>query len=252
MTARPDRMARLRAWLASPLVKRHLIIAIVSFGIAWTIVAVLLFPDEGPAPNIEVPSVVGLRFEEAERKLSQVGLKVALGESQPSNTAPRQYVLAQTPAAGTAVGPEVIVTLDVSAGQLRTQVPTLVGLARDDALAALRNANLELGQVVDRPGDEARGTVMSSAPAAGQQVPQGTPVELVISAGPSELRMPDIVGRELLEVRSTLEQLGLRIGETLYDSTSALPVGLVVSQEPGAGSVITVNDFIRVRVSGRP
>ena len=64
--------------------------------------------------------------------------------------------------------------------------------------------------------------------------------------------MPDIVGRELLEVRSTLEQLGLRIGETLYDSTSALPVGLVVSQEPGAGSVITVNDFIRVRVSGLP
>ena len=161
-------------------------------------------------------------------------------------------MLAQTPAAGTAVGPEVVVTLDVSAGQVRTQVPVLQGLAREDALAALRTANLELGQVVERPGSEARGTVLSSQPAAGQQVPQGTPIELVISAGPSELHMPDIVGRELFEVRATLEQLGLRISETQYDSTSALPVGLVLSQIPAAGSVITVNDLITLRVSGRP
>jgi beta-lactam-binding protein with PASTA domain len=252
VTAQPDRFSRLRAWLGTPLAKRHLIIAGVSFSLAWIIVALMLFPDEGPAPNIAVPAVVGLRFEEAERKLSEVGLQAALGETQPSNTAPRQYVLAQTPAAGTAVGPEVIVTLDVSAGQVRTVVPTLVGLARENALAALRTANLELGQVVERPGSEARGTVLSSQPGAGQQVPQGTPIELVISAGPSELRMPDVVGRELFEVRATLEQLGLRIGETQYDSTSALPVGLVLSQVPAAGSVITVNDLITVRVSGRP
>lgn len=252
MTARPDRFTRIREWLASPLAKRHLIIGGVSFSIAWILVALLLFPDEGPAPNIAVPAVVGLRFEEAERKLSEVGLRAALGETQPSNTAPRQYVLAQTPAAGTAVGPEVVVTLDVSAGQVRTTVPTLVGLAREDAFAALRTANLELGQVVERPGSEARGTILSSQPEAGQQVPQGTPIELVISAGPSELHMPDVVGRELFEVRATLEQLGLKIGETQYDSTSALPVGLVLSQAPAAGSVITVTDFITIRVSGKP
>jgi serine/threonine-protein kinase len=252
VTAKQDRFKRFRAFLGTPLARRHLIIAGVSFSIAWVLVALLLFPDEGPAPNIAVPAVVGLRFEEAERKLAEVGLQAALGETQPSNTAPRQYVLAQTPAAGTAVGPEVVVTLDVSAGQVRTQVPVLQGLARDDALAALRTAILELGQVVERPGSEARGTVLSSEPAAGQQVPQGTPIELVISSGPSELHMPDIVGRELFEVRATLEQLGLRISETQYDSTSALPVGLVLSQVPAAGSVITVNDLITLRVSGRP
>lgn len=252
MTARQDRFTRFRTFLGTPLARRHLIVAGVSFSIAWVLVALLLFPDEGPAPNIAVPAVVGLRYEEAERKLAEVGLQAALGETQPSLTAPRQYVLAQTPAAGTAVGPEVVVTLDVSAGQVRTQVPVLQGLAREDALAALRTANLELGQIVERPGSEARGTVLSSQPAAGQQVPQGTPIELVISAGPSELHMPDIVGRELFEVRATLEQLGLRISETQYDSTSALPVGLVLSQIPAAGSVITVNDLITLRVSGRP
>jgi serine/threonine-protein kinase len=251
VTAR-GRFATLRAWSRSSLARTHLAIAAVALTLAWLIVAFIFFPDEGPAPNIEVPAVVGLRLEEAERKLSEVGLKAALGETQPSNTAPRQYVLAQTPAAGTAVGPEVVVTLDVSAGQVRTLVPRLIGLSRDDALAALRAASLETGQVVERPGSEARGTVLSSQPEAGQQVPQGTPVELVVSGGPSELRMPDVVGRELFEVRATLEQLGLRIGETQFDSTSALPRGLVVSQIPAAGTAVTVNDLISVRVSGRP
>jgi serine/threonine-protein kinase len=232
--------------------RKHAIIAGVSFTLAWIIVAFVLFPDTGPAPDVTVPGVVGLRFEEAERKLAESGLQAVLGETQPSQTAPRRYVLSQTPAAGTTVGSGVSVTLDISGGQVRVRVPTLVGLTRNDAVAAIRGANLEVGQVVEKPGPEARGTVLSSQPEGGQQVPQETPVELVVSAGPSELRMPDVVGRELFEVRATLEQLGLKINETTYDSTSALPTGLVVSQSPRAGSPVTAGDFISIRVSGRP
>jgi eukaryotic-like serine/threonine-protein kinase len=239
-------------WVRTPVAKTHAIIAGVAFSVAWLLVAVVLLPDTGPAPSSVVPPVVGLRFDEAERKLAEAGLKAALGETRPSLTAPRRYVLAQTPAAGTAVGPEVVVTLDVSAGQLRVAVPSVSGMSRDDAIAALRAANLEIGQVVERPGSEARGTVLSSQPEAGQQVPQGSPVEIIVSTGPSELLMPDVVGRELFEVRATLEQLGLKISETTYDSTSALPTGLVVNQVPAAGSAVTASAFISIRVSGRP
>ncbi|HEX6315247.1 MAG TPA: PASTA domain-containing protein [Gemmatimonadaceae bacterium] len=239
-------------WVRTPLVKTHAIIAGVAFSVAWVLVAVFILPDTGAAPSAVVPPVVGLRYDEAERKLAEAGLRAALGETRPSATAPRRYVLAQTPAAGTAVGPEVVVTLDISAGQLRVTVPPVTGLSREDAVNALRTAELEIGQIVERPGPQARGTVLSTAPDAGQQVPQGTPVELVVSTGPTQLLMPDVVGRELFEVRATLEQLGLRIGETQYDSTSALPTGLVVSQLPAAGSPVTASDFISIRVSGRP
>jgi eukaryotic-like serine/threonine-protein kinase len=248
----PDRWTRFQAWIQTPLVKSHAMIAGISFSVAWLLVAVFLIPDTGPAPGAIVPPVVGLRYDEAERKLAEAGLRAALGESRPSLTAPRRYVLAQTPAAGTAVGPDVVVTLDVSAGQLRVVVPTIAGMSRDEAVSVLRGANLEIGQVIERPGPEARGTVLSSQPEGGQQVPQGTPVEIVVSTGPTQLLMPDVVGRELFEVRSTLEQLGLKIGETQYDSTSALPTGLVVSQVPVAGTPVTIADFITIRVSGRP
>lgn len=239
-------------WARSPVVKNHATIAFAAFSVAWLLVAVVLLPDTGPAPSSVVPPVVGLRFDEAERKLAEAGLRAALGETRPHFTAPRRYVLAQTPAAGTAVGPEVVVTLDISAGQLRVAVPSVSGMSRDNAIAALRAANLEIGQVIERPGSQARGMVLSSQPDAGQQVPQGTPVEIIVSTGPTELLMPDVIGRELFEVRATLEQLGLKIAETTYDSTSALPAGLVVSQAPSAGSAVTASAFISIRVSGRP
>lgn len=248
----PTRWSKLQAWAQSPVVKTHAIIAGIFFSVAWLLVALFLIPDTGPAPSAVVPAVIGLRYDEAERKLAEAGLRTALGETRPSLTAPRRYVLAQTPAAGTAVGPEVVVTLDISAGQLRVAVPTVTGMPRDEAVALLRAANLEIGQVIERPGTEARGTVLSSQPAGGQQVPQGTPVEIVVSTGPTELLMPDVVGRELFEVRAALEQLGLRIGETQYDSTSALPTGHVVSQTPAAGSPVTAANLIIIRVSGRP
>jgi beta-lactam-binding protein with PASTA domain len=64
--------------------------------------------------------------------------------------------------------------------------------------------------------------------------------------------MPDVTGRELYQVRAMLEQLGLRVAQTEYDSTSVLPAGLVISQVPIAGMPVTVTDFITLRVSGRP
>lgn len=231
--------------------RHHAIVGGVAFAVAWLLVAVVVFPDTGPAPTVIVPPVVGMPFTEAEAKLSALGLRTSLGESRPSNSAPRRYVLGQTPAAGTSVSPDITVMLDVSAGQLRATVPRLGGLTRDEAVAALRAAKLEPGEVIERPGPEARGTVLSSDPEVGQVVPEGSSVELVISAGPSQLMMPDVTGRELYAVRAMLEQLGLRVAQTEYDSTSVLPAGLVISQVPIAGMPVTATDLITLRVSGR-
>jgi serine/threonine-protein kinase len=232
--------------------RHHAIVAAVAFAVAWFFVAVVVFPDTGPAPTVIVPPVVGMPFAQAEAKLDSLGLRASLGESRPSNTAPRRYVLGQTPAAGTSVEPDVTVMLDVSAGQLRATVPRLVGMTRDDAISLLRSVRLEPGRVIERPAQAARGTVLSTDPDAGQVVPEGSSVEFVLSAGPSLLLMPDVAGRELYEVRAMLEQLGLRVAETEYDSTSVLPAGLVISQVPAAGSPVTATDFITLRVSGRP
>jgi serine/threonine-protein kinase len=227
-------------------------IALSGFLLAWLVVALVLFPDEGGGDAMIVPAVVGLPYTEAERRLTDGGLKASLGETRVSAAVPRSTVMAQRPAAGERAIRGQAVSLDVSAGQQRATVPRLAGLSRDAAVQALRLAGLEAGPVTEQPGRRARGTVVSSAPDAGQVVPEGTPVAVIVSAGPAELTMPDVTRRPLVEARATIEQLGLSVGELTWDSASTVAAGLVITQSPAAGSQVAIGAVVTLRVSGRP
>lgn len=230
----------------------HAAIAAAAFALAWGLVAFVIFPDDGLSRDVVVPPVVGLPLADAQARLKAAGLESALGERRPSLTVPRSTVLSQAPAPGSAATRGDRVTLDMSAGQRRATVPRVVGLSREGADLALRRAGLEAGQLTERPSSEARGLVLESVPAAGQVVPEGSTIDLVVSAGPLELTMPDVVGRSTAEAHATLEQLGLVVGATETDSASTLPAGVVISQIPAAGSPVAPGATVILRISGRP
>lgn len=230
----------------------HGLLALAGFALAWSLAAFVFFPDDGPVDVVLVPAVHGLQFEDAQKQLADAGLEAAMGESRLSSSMPRGAVLGQTPAAGTRVTRGITITLDVSAGQRSAPVPRLTGMSRAAAEAALRELGLAVGSVVERAGREARGTVLETQPEAGRVVPEGTPVQLVLSAGPSELTLPAVVGRELVQARAILEQLGLTVRSVEFDSTSVVPRGVVVAQYPAAGSIVKPGSEVALRVSGRP
>lgn len=238
--------------LRLPAVVQHLAVAAGGFLLAYLLVAFVVLPDDIAVGDVSVPGVVGLTQADAERRLTALGLKVTVGEQRYSADAPRSTVLSQSPAAGSSVAPGAAVTLDVSAGQQRATIPTLVGLTREEAARELREAQLQLGQVTDQASDSARGLVIASAPEEGQVVPQGTRVDLVVSAGPAELTMPDVVGRDLESASALLAQLGLVLGPTAYDSSASYPRGTVVSQQPAAGSAVAAGTTVVLRLAGVP
>ena len=223
-----------------------------SFVIAYLVVAFAVIPDEAVAADITIPSVVGLTQSDADRRLTSLGLKATLGESRFSGDAPKSTVLAQNPAAGSVVLPGATVSLDVSSGQQRSTIPSIGGLTRDDAERALKDAGLQLGRLEEQPGDSARGTVLDSRPGAGQVVPLGTRVDLLVSGGPAELTMPDVVGRDLQTARGLLEQVGLALEPVAYDSVSTFLPGTVVAQSPAAGSAVASGAVVTLRIAGKP
>jgi serine/threonine-protein kinase len=234
------------------LLRTHGWIAAVAFVSAWVVVGLVVFPDTGPGGSVTVPAVLGLPYDAAARRLADSGLRASLGESRLSGEAPKSTVLSQSPAAGSRVPRGERISLDVSAGQARAVIPRLAGNPRAQAEAALRAVGLEVGVVSEQSDPRARGTVLSSQPAAGTAVPAGTAVDLVISSGPAELSVPDLVGRDLSEARNTLEQLGLTLGNVVYDSASTYPSGQVLAQLPAAGSLTAPGAAITLRVSGKP
>jgi serine/threonine-protein kinase len=229
----------------------YLAVLVSGFLLAYVVVALLVFPNTGVADSVKVPAIVGLAYDEASRRLSAAGLKATVGEERVSGSAPRSTVLSQTPPAGNISPRGTTITLDVSAGQKSATVPRVTGLTLTDAIDALRGDGLLAGKTSEEASNQARGMVLRTRPEAGQVVPEGTAVDLVLSLGPAQLNMPDLTGRDLISARATVEQLGLTMAPIFYDSSSAFPGGQVIGQSPVAGAPLAPGTTVTLRVSAR-
>jgi serine/threonine-protein kinase len=129
--------------------------------------------SKGKAP-IAVPNVVGSDLSEAQKKLHDLGLTVAV--QQQESDKPANQVIGQDPPDGSGVEKGARVILTVSAGPPQVAVPDLVnkGYSFDQANQLLQQAGLVANKVFDFPG----GQVRQQSPSPGTQVPKGTQVQL--------------------------------------------------------------------------
>jgi beta-lactam-binding protein with PASTA domain len=129
-----------------------------------------------------LPDLKGLREEEAEGRLKELGLGVearAYAESQE----PRGVVLATDPPPGTPMPPGRGVRLLLSQGAEvgpTVRLPRLTGLSREEALFLLNAAGLQ-AQVEEVPSPALPDTVLAQDPAPGTPVPKGGGVRLRVA-----------------------------------------------------------------------
>jgi serine/threonine-protein kinase len=139
---------------------------------------VRLFVSSGPE-RVTVPDVVGLTSGSAQDRLDSEGFDVAL--RQATSDRPDGEVLAQDPTAGTRLEKGARVTITVSKGPQKAEVPDVTGLDATDAAAQLRQAGLHpvtRKRTVDTQQDD--GVVVDERPAGGVQVERGRSVVIVI------------------------------------------------------------------------
>ena len=84
------------------------------FLIAYLIVAFFVFPSGVVPGEAKVPNVIGLLFDDASKRLAQVGFKAARGDEQYREATPVGTVLAQQPQAGAKEPEGSSITLTVS------------------------------------------------------------------------------------------------------------------------------------------
>lgn len=217
------------------------------FMLAYLFVAFLVFPSGVVPRDEEVPSVVGLLFDDAEQELIRKGFKPERGETRFHGTAPRMTVLEQSPPPGSRELVGARVTLAVSGGQQMGTVPTVIGMTREQAEVVLETAGFSVGEIIEQASQQPRGEVVETRPAAGSQAPMPTPVALVLSGGPSVLRVPDLVGRSLAEARRLLEQIGLVVGDVTSEGGGG---STVLGHSPEAGATVSAGSRVNLRVGG--
>jgi serine/threonine-protein kinase len=230
----------------------YVVALVAGFLLAYLVVAFFIFPAGVIPQDVRVPSVVGLTFADATKQLEAKGLKAERGESRFHNAAPRGTVLEQQPIPESREAPGGRVTLVISSGQKIGTIPGVIGLSRELALNALEVAGFDAGEVVERPSNAPRGAVIDSRPRPGSQAPMPSTVSLVLSAGPTTIIVPDVVGRPLSEASQLLRQVGLTAGDISYGSASAVAdaAAVVTAQAPPAGSQAAGGSRVNMTVGG--
>jgi beta-lactam-binding protein with PASTA domain/tRNA A-37 threonylcarbamoyl transferase component Bud32 len=129
-------------------------------------------------------------------------------------------------------------------------VPNVVGEPVAVATQTLQNDHLSVGTTTSRTSTSAKGTVLSTDPAAGASVSKNSSVKLVLSAGPNVpiVQVPSVEGQQLGAAIQQIQAAGLTY--TVRYITSDKPVGTVISQSPAGGSRVKKNVPIVLTVSG--
>jgi eukaryotic-like serine/threonine-protein kinase len=198
--------------------------------------------------TIAVGNYVGIREADAVPMIRAKGLKPNVVR-QASATVDETYVISQTPQPGDRIPKSNYVTIYVSQGPPKTDVPSVVGEQLDRALSDLQDAKLK-GRPVQIESDKPQGEVVSQSPTAGASLEQGKTVTLRVSKGPQPVGVPNVIGSSFETAQSTL--LGKGFAVSRIDVKSDQPKDTVIGMSPGPGTLQPPNTNIRLTVSKGP
>ncbi|MDE7131541.1 MAG: Stk1 family PASTA domain-containing Ser/Thr kinase [Lachnospiraceae bacterium] len=140
--------------------------------------------------GVEVPAVTGKSRSEATSILEQAGFVVNVTESYDAEVE-SGYVISQSPEADTKAPSGSSITLRVSQGaeESKVRVPDVIGMTEMDATVSLNESGLAVGTVSQVNNEDASLTdkVCYQSYSVGSYVDAGTPIDLKISIGPSDV-----------------------------------------------------------------
>ncbi|SYZ32659.1 Serine/threonine-protein kinase PrkC [Propionibacterium australiense] len=198
---------------------------------------------------IETPDMVGMSQDAAISAAQQAGLTVSF-EQAFSDDVEAGVVISTDPTAGTKIERKSQIDAVVSAGPQTYAMPNVAGLTQEAATQALIDAHLAVGAVTQEYSDTvAAGDVISASAEAGTQVVHDTAIDLVVSMGPSPIKVKDYTGKSADEAKSALERAGFTV-TTEEQPSSEVEVGHVISQDPASGQLQAGSEVHLVVSSG--
>ncbi len=201
---------------------------------------------------VKVPSVVGLSFEDAKKKLDAAGLEGLQGDIRYDPNKPIGSVLDQNPPADQIVKDGRRIYLAVSGGEQLYDVPNLVGRTVREARFMLSQRNIELQELESKPSAQyPAGLVLAQIEPAGSKVKKGTKIGVTVSTGmeTGDLKVPDLTGKNIEEAKKLILSSKLMIGKITYQPSTNVPLNAIIDQYPKANSMTHENQKVDLFVN---
>jgi serine/threonine-protein kinase len=196
-------------------------------------------------PQVTIPSVVGQSIQDAVAELTRAGLDAQVVEVNSDRD--QGTVTAQSPSPGTVVVEGTRVRINVSKGPKPISIPSVVGLPYDQAASELQQKGFGVSRI-DKESDQAAGIVTDQDPSGGSQGSKGSTVTLTVSKGPSTAAVPDVTTQDVSIAQTTLDAAGFRTRVVLEDTDDPTQDGIVMSQDPIAGTQAKPNSLVTLFV----
>jgi beta-lactam-binding protein with PASTA domain len=228
----PEDGGRRRWWIPALIIL--LILAVLGVGL-YLLASSLLSTN---TTSVTVPDVRGFTQDAATRTLRDAGFEVTPEFQVTANQADVGDVIKQSPDPGTLLDKGETVTITVGKAPKQVPVPNVVGMTEDEAKTAITDAGLKVGVVSPEPDSAPAGQVIDQNPSADQTVDKGSTVDLVVSAGPTNVTVPDVVCESLGKAESDLDKAGFQVvtSEETQFNVECPKNGRVAAQDPPGNS----------------
>ena len=227
------------------------------FVFLWNFWVKDLFAD---AERVAIPQFEGKQYEDAMQELKsnpdQDVFRIHVTYTVNADV-PEGQVISQEPDAGKTVVPDsdgIDVELKVATGMMTQPIPDVRNMEVSDACDALT----EMGFVVEReaaPSDSVtKDYVISTNPAAGENLASGSTVYVTYSSGP-EVRyvtMKNLIGMTESNAKNTISSLGLSFGTSSAVYNDQYGEGIVVWQSVSSGESVAEKTKVYLQVSKGP
>ncbi|GAB3791906.1 Stk1 family PASTA domain-containing Ser/Thr kinase [Nocardioides ungokensis] len=200
---------------------------------------------EQPPQQVQVPNLIGLTEKQARSAIGDAGLGVGKIDFQSDQDVAKNKVISQDPNRDQYVDPDTRIDFVVSTGKPLATVPSVVGQDKNAAKAALRNAHFKV-ILQQTNSDEPAGQVISTNPAGGENVPQGTTVTVSFSDGPEQV--PNVVGMKQADAEKAIRAAGFQ-PDVVESSSTTEPKGTVIQQSPKPGQTAAQGSTVTILVS---
>ena len=216
----------------------------------------LILGDFGPAGNnksYEVPEVRGMTVEEAQLTDGVKDIfEIVVKGTQRSDTYEPGQIIQQSPEAGRSRKSNFVIEVYVAAEEVKVDMPEVTGKEYRQARIELQELNLDLQfDFLSQNSDSyAKDMVISTIPAAGEPLKQGQKVTLYVSTGPKTVTVLTFIGQDIAMAIKNAQDMGLTVGQPLFDPFSAVETGRVTEQSIDADQVVDGGTQIVFTVSG--
>ena len=198
---------------------------------------------------LEMIDVSGWNVQDAIEALERMGLTATPAYVE-SEKYQENIVINSSIGKGEPVTADTEIILTVSAGVTAIRVPAVEGDTYEEAYSILSDSGFKIKRAESYSGGVEKGRVISQNPRAGETIPKGSYVTVIVSIGmDGSVEMPNLIGQDEMTARITIVEAGLEVGSVSYVNHNDIAAGLVCYQSYSQGTFLEKGDKVDMQIS---